>query len=92
MSDYAVQLVFVLFQELPGRRECNLVDVLVHLLGSHSYATVRNGEGVLLVVGLDVDGGIAEFSLEFTFAGDGLEFLGCIYSVGNQFPEKNLMV
>ena len=52
-------LVLILGEELLRARECDLVYVAVDLLGIHSYASVGDGEGLLVGVDADADGQVA---------------------------------
>ena len=92
VADDAADLVLVLLQELARGGECNLVDVLIDLLFRHADAIVDDLQGLLLLIQLDADLQVAELLLQVAGSGQGLEFLGRIDRVRNEFAEENLMV
>ena len=82
--------VFILVQEVVGAAKGYLVDVLVDLLLGHSDAAVADYQ--LFLVDFHLDGQVAQLALELAARRQGLQLLRGIYSIGNQFAKKNLVV
>ena len=63
--------VLILVEEFLGARECDLVDILVYILGSHAYARVADSEraGLLVDGHAHVEG--AKLALELAKRGEG---------------------
>ncbi len=92
MADDVAGFVLVFLQEFPGRREGNLVDILVHFLLRHTDATVRDLDGLGLVVHIHADGQVAQLTLEFAGSGEGLQLLGGIHRIGHDLAQEDIMV
>ena len=92
MADDAADLVLVFLQELARGRERDLVDVLVHFLPGHADAFVDDLQGLLLLIQLDTDLEVSEFSLAVAGSGERLQFLGGVHRVRDQLAKENLMV
>ena len=90
MADYGLVLIFG--EEFLGSRECYLVDVTVDFLGIHSYASVGDGEGLLVGVDADADSHVAQLALELVLGGEGLQLLGCVDRVGYQLAKEYLVI
>ena len=85
-------LILILLHELLGTRECDLVDVLVHLLGRHAHAAVRHGQRLLLLVRGHMDGQVAQIALHFADRRKGLQLLGGIHGVRDQLAQEDFML
>ena len=85
-------LVLVFGHELLGTRERNLVDVLVDLVGRHADAAVGDGERLMLLVGGDAHGEVAQLALHLADGREGLELLGGVHRIGNQLAQKDFVV
>ena len=85
-------LILVLVEELLGTRECNLVDVLVDLLGGHTDTAVGDGQRLGILVGGDVDSQITQLAVHDTRRRECLEFLCCVYSIRNQFAQEDFVI
>ena len=85
-------LVLILFHELLGAREGDLVDVFVDLLGRHAHAAVGHGERFLVLVGGDADRQVAQIALGLADRREGFQLLGGVHGVRNQLAQENFMV
>ena len=92
MSDDTANLVFVFLQELAGRREGNLVDILVYLFLRHADTPIDNLERLFLLVQFHVDINCTQLAFKITGSGKCLHFLRCIHRIGHQFTQENLVV
>ncbi len=81
VSDDARCSVFILGEEFFGARESYLVDILVDVLGGHTYAVVAYGEGAFFFVDRHCYFKLANFALEFAERRQGAYFLRSVYCV-----------
>ena len=86
------RLVLVLLHELLGPRESDLVDVFVDLFGRHADAAVGYGQRFGILVRRNADRQVAQVALHFADRREGLQFLGCVDSIGDQLAQENLMI
>ena len=68
MSDNGISIILVFVQEIVSARECNLVDVFLYFVGSHTYTTVGNSNGLGILINTDSNFQVTQFAFEFTFA------------------------
>ena len=68
MANDSVGIIFVLVQEVVCTRKCNLVDVLLNLVGCHTYTTISNGNGLGILVNADGNLQVTQFAFELSFA------------------------
>ena len=92
MTDDGFSLVLILAEELLRAGECNLVDILVHLLCCHSYSVILNSEGLFVLVDNDTHTHIAQITFGFAYGSKCLEFLSGIHSIADKLTQKNLVV
>ena len=92
VSYYAVQLVFIFLQKFTCAGECNLVNILINFLWSHSDTAVGNSQYVGFVIIGNFYCQISKFSFIISLAGNGLHLLRSIYCIGYQLSKKNFMI
>ena len=81
------------FLELQGTAVCDVTEILLHLLGSHSDSVVGYGDSACILVDGDVDLQIVPVHAEGLVAERlVVQFVDSIGSVGNELPEENLLV
>ena len=85
------RLVLVLLHELLGTRECDLVDVLVYLLGRHAHAAVRHGQRLLLLVHGHTNRQVAQLAFGLADRREGFQLLGGIHGVRDQLAQEDFM-
>ena len=90
MANDRVVLLFVFFEEVLGAGEGHLVDVALHLVGSHADAVVGDGEGLGLAVDPDADLPLTAFAAVAGHGGhaplaDGID------PIAHQLPQEHLM-
>ena len=85
-------LVFVLLQEFPGGRECDLVDISVDFFRSHTYAVVDNAQYLFLLVEFDLHFQVHEFALELAVGGQHLQFLCGVHGVCHELTQEYFVV
>ena len=68
VANNGIGIILVFVQKVVGTREGNLVDVLLYLIGSHTYTTVGNGNGLGILVNANGYFQISQFAFEFTLA------------------------
>ena len=83
VTNNSVGIVLVLVQEVIGARECNLVDVLLNLVGSHTNTTVGNCDGLGILVNADGNLQVAQLAFEFALAAECLQLLRSIYGIAD---------
>ena len=71
LSRIGIGFPFVFFYKFFGSRKSNLVDVFVHLLGSHSNAIVFDGKRFGFFVNHNFNGKIAQFFFNITHRSEG---------------------
>ena len=84
--------VLVFLEKLTGAGEGDLVDVLLDLVGRHADTPVAHGERAGLLVDDDLDLELAQLALVLTLAGERLQLLGGIHSVGHHLADENVAV
>ncbi len=72
MTDNGIVVCFIFLKKILSARECDLVDVLIHLFGGHAQSRISNGEGLFLFIDTDPDGQIAHLTFEVTHRSEGL--------------------
>ena len=92
VTDDSLGFVLILIDELFGAGECDLVDVLIHFLGSHAYAMIADGEGLLILINTYTHAHVAEFAFERAGGGESLEFLRGIHSVADHLTQEDLVI
>ena len=90
MSDYG--LILILGHELLGTRECDLVDILVHLVGRHAYAAVGYRQRPLVGIHAYADRQIAHVALGLALGRERFELLRRIDGVRYQLSQEDLVV
>ena len=85
--------VLVLFQEIAGAGEGDLVDILFYLVAGHADAVVLKAQGARFLVGVDRYGeGLAFGKLGFADAAEPLEFGDRVGAVGNQLSHEDILL
>ena len=92
MANDGCGVVFVFVDKLLGARESDLVDVFVHLLGSHTDTMVLHGEGLLVLINNYAYAHIAEFAFSITNRGQCFELLSGVHRVGYELAKENLVI
>ena len=92
MADYAAELVLVLLEELPCRRECDLVDVLVDLLLCHTYTVIDDLEGLCRFIKLHTHRELSKLCIVFARCGQSLHLLSRIDGIRHELAKEDLMV
>ena len=85
-------LVLVLLEELTGGRECDLIDVPVDFLISHTDTGINDPQRLGLLVKLDAHLKLTKLALEVSVRGDGLHLLRSVHRVRDQLPQENLVI
>ena len=92
VSDDLVGVVFVLVEEVGDARKGYLVDVLVDFFLGHSDASVADGERALVFVEADVDGQVAQLSLEVALVGECLQLLRGVDGIADHLAQEYFMI
>ena len=92
MTDDSLGFVFVLVDKLLSTGESNLVDVLINLLGRHTYTMVADSKGFLILINTYTHAYVAQLAFERTGGGESLEFLRGVHSVADKLTKENLVV
>ncbi len=69
MTDYGIGIILIFFKEFLGSRKCNLVDVFLNVVGSHTDAMVGNRQSASLLIDGYADIHLAQHTFEFTKRG-----------------------
>ena len=85
-------LVLVFLQELPCRREGDLVDVAVDFVGGHADTVVHDFQSLGIFIQDDFDLEVPEFTLEFAGGRDRLHLLRGVNRIRYKFPQEDFMV
>ncbi len=89
---FRVGLILKLFNKFCRSWEGNLVYVFFDFIRGHTKTLIADCNGFFLFVEFYLNGEVAELSLEFPKGRKFFKLLRCIDCIGNQFPEKYLVV
>ena len=86
------RLVLVFLHELLGARKGDLVNIALHLVGSHADASVGDRQGFGILVRRNADRQVAQVAFYVAHRGQGLEFLRGVHGVGDQLTQEDFVV
>ena len=90
MADDRITFLLVFFQEVFGTGEGHLIDVALHLIGSHADAVIGDREGLRLAIDSDRDHALRPLAA-IARHGRHAAFADRIHPVAHQLPEEDFM-
>ena len=86
-------LILVFLQKIRGTGKCNLIDILVDLIGSHTDSVINKGKSLVLCAGNDVNAvwSVIAF-LEFTNQCQLAKLCNCIAGIGYHLTDEDIVI